>query len=105
VQALQIRIPAEIEFADLCLEREAETGDLLLDWEPIDEICDASEIEVEVFTEASEESLIALLLAWYAEHRRHGGESDQVMEMILAEMQAEQQYGIAAGRGGSGRLQ
>ncbi|HEB94308.1 MAG TPA: hypothetical protein ENI94_12785 [Gammaproteobacteria bacterium] len=93
----KIRIPADLQFSDLRLARDPETGDIEFDAEILREICEDNDLPF------SEEIVTSLMTAWYQHHRAQGGAPDQVMEQIIAEIEAEEITGVEI-RGGSGSL-
>lgn len=90
--AARITIPDGITFADLRLTRDTQTGEIEFDWAPIEAICAASGLDIELLR-ASEDNRAALLTSWYFEHRAHGGAPDPVQEDLLAEVVAEDARG------------
>lgn len=85
----RIIIPPEIRFADLRLSRDPHTLELEFDWQPIEAICTASQLDIKILRDQHEENVCGLIIAWYAEHRQAGGESDAVMEQIIREIRRE----------------
>lgn len=104
-QGTRITIPEGVTYADLKLTRDPATGDVDLDWAPIERICEASGIDPDVFREGPEDNVGGLLVAWYQEHRARGGAPDPVQEQILAEVGAEDALGAYRVQIGSGRQQ
>ena len=103
---LAIRIPADLDFAALCLRRDPVSRTLSFDWSPIERICEVSGADVEIFRARDEGNVAGLIVAWYGMHRRHGGAPDAVAEQLLAEVDAESRYGeINVQPGGSGEPQ
>ena len=94
---INITIPAEVDFSDLRLARDPVSGDISFEGDIVRSICDNNNLPFQVY------AINALLVAWYAHHRRHGGPPDPVMEQIIAEVEAEAVTGVAM-RGGTGRL-
>jgi len=79
----QIRIPSNLNFGKLNLSRDPVTGDIEFDAAAIRNICDDNNITM------TEDTITAIMVAWYRHHRQAGGEADTVMERLLAEMDAE----------------
>lgn len=104
-QAVRITIPDDLDYADLKLSRDAVTGAVEFDWTPIERICEASDLDVALFRDSTEDNLSALLVAWYSEHLARGGAPDAVQEQILAEVEAEDRLGAHRVQIGSGRPQ
>lgn len=89
---LQVRIPDDLPFSALKLARDAD-GTVSLDWTPIRRICAENGIDPEIFSDAPEDNVSALLVAWYSTHRARGGEPDPVADDLLAEVLAEDALG------------
>ena len=70
----------------------------LLEWG-----CEANDIDAETFL--TEDNMGALLKGWYQAHLASGGAPDQVQEQILAEVQAEDEFGLINVQEGPGTLQ
>lgn len=100
-----LRIPQGLRFADLKLSRHLVDGDVSFDWAPINAICEASDIDVAVFSHSDEDNVAGLIVAWYQVHREAGGEIDLVAEQLIAEVQAEGIKGQASVQNGPGTLQ
>ena len=100
-QLTRIIIPEGVTFADLKLARDPD-GALSFDWAPIEAICRASGLPVELYSEGPEDNVAGLLIGWYCAHLERGGAADPVAEDLLAEMRAEdaagQSYSRAPGR-------
>ena len=91
-KAIPIRIPADLPFSALGLTR-TPSGEMEFDWEPIRQICEASGIPVETFTESDEAHVVDLLVQWYRHHLAAGGEPDPTMADIIAETAIEDAHG------------
>lgn len=100
-QLTRIAIPDDISFADLRLGRDSD-GEVSFDWTPIERICAASGVPVELFRDGPEDNVAGLLMTWYRAHRAGGGALDPVAEDLIAEAAAEdaagQPYSHAPGR-------
>lgn len=83
-----VRVPDDLEFADLHLARHTD-GSIMFEWGPIERICEASDLDVALFRHAPEDNVGGLIAAWYVEHRHAGGEPDPVAEDLIAEIRAE----------------
>lgn len=90
---IKIKIPAGMDFAELRLARDPETGGVLFDWEPVERLCKINNLDIEVFRLAPEDNVAGLIVAWYAEHRAHGGEPDATAEELLVEVILEDERG------------
>ncbi len=84
-----IRIPENLKFSDLQLARDPHTGDISFDWTPIEQICEASGIDIAVFDDEDEDALSELIIAWYQAHLASGGAPDPVQEELIAEADEE----------------
>ena len=93
----EIRVPADTPFSALQLVRDPVTGDIEFDAEILQDICNDNGLPF------NEDIVTSLLVAWYNHHRSTGGAPDNVMEQIIAEIDAESITGIEI-RGGSGRI-
>lgn len=102
-QSIGIVIPEGIRFSDLKLERNQKTGKVSFDWVPIERICEASGVNVDVFKNGPENNVSELIVAWYSKHRKDGGEADPVQEMLLAEVMAEG-VSVSMANPGAGRV-
>lgn len=105
LKSFRVRIPDSIEFSALKLARDPVTGHVGFAWTPIEAICAASGIDVALFRDAPEDNVAGLIVAWYAEHRAHGGAQDLVAEQLLAEVQAEDALGAERVQAGPGTHQ
>lgn len=88
----QITIPDDVRFSDLHLARDPD-GHISFDWTPIERICSASGLDVGLLRDAPEDNVAPLIVAWYAEHLRNGGERDAVQDDLIAETAAEDAAG------------
>lgn len=91
-QLARVAIPDDVDFADLKLARD-DNGDLSFDWTPIERICAASGMPVELFRDGPEDNVGGLIMAWYRAHRDSGGPLDPVAEDLIAEVAAEDAAG------------
>jgi hypothetical protein len=101
--AKPIEIPVDISFEDLQLSRDPVTGVVAFDLEPVERVCEANDIDVDTFL--TDDNIGALLSAWYQAHRASGGALDPVQEQILAEVEAEDEFGLINVQEGPGTLQ
>ena len=88
----RITIPNGLSFAALKLKRERD-GDVSFDTAVIKRICDASGIDTEQILSAGEDAISGLIVAWYGEHRKRGGDPDPVADDLIAEALAEGERG------------
>lgn len=102
---LTISIPEGLAFESLRLSRDPITGDLSFDWAPVKSICAASNIDPEIFRLGDEDNIATLITAWYQSHRSNGGATDLVAEQIIAEVHAEDDFGLARVQRGPGTKQ
>jgi hypothetical protein len=91
-QMAKIAIPDDLTFSDLHLVRDLD-GSVSFDWAVIERICDTSNLAVEMFRDAPEDSVSGLIVGWYQSHRQHGGEPDPVAEDLITEVLAENSAG------------
>lgn len=91
-QAAKISIPDDVNFADLRLVRKPD-GAVGFDWAPIERICAASGVPIDLLRDGPEDNVAALIVGWYAAHRQAGGDVDLVAEDLLAEVRAEDAAG------------
>jgi hypothetical protein len=90
---MKITIP-DLNFSDLHLKRDCSTnGNIEFDWSLIEDICDASGIDIAEFRDAHEDNVSSLIHQWYAEHKAQGGAPDAVMEDIIIEAKLEEVFG------------
>lgn len=89
---LKISIPQNINFGDLELSRST-NGGITFNAETINAICNASGIDPKVFWESHEDNMAGLIIEWYANHLKNGGEHDHVADDLIAETMAEDQLG------------
>lgn len=83
------RIPDDLDFSALKLARDPSTGAVDFDWRPIESICIASGLDVDLFRSGPEDNAASLISAWYAEHLARGGARDATMDDLIAEAAAE----------------
>lgn len=93
-QVANISIPDTVSFADLKLARDAD-GMVSFDWHPIELICEASNLPVEILKEGPEDNVSGLIVAWYESHLASGGRRDPVADDIIGEVMIEDAAGQA----------
>lgn len=98
-----IEIPVDISFEDLQLSRDPVIGVVAFDLEPVERVCEANDIDADTFL--TDDNIGALLGAWYQAHRASGGAPDPVQEQLLAEVEAEEEFGRMNVQEGPGTLQ
>lgn len=91
-QLTKIAIPDDVPFSSLRLGRDSD-GTVSFDWYPIERICEASGVTVDIFRDGAEDNVADLITTWYQIHRQNGGESDPVAEDLIAEVLAEEAAG------------
>lgn len=96
IRALKISIPQGVDFADLNLTRNAATGGVGFDWEPIKKVCAASGIDVAEFRDHHEDRVSELLINWYIAHIDQGGSRDPVADDLFIESIHELRTGNAS---------
>lgn len=92
-QLAPVVIPEGLDFAELKMARDSATGDVSFDWGPIERICEASNLALELFTRGPEDNVAGLVTAFYQEHLARGGAPDPVQEDLIAEADAEDAHG------------
>lgn len=88
----KICIPDDVRFSDLQLSRDAD-GAVSFDWTPIERICAASGVDIDLLREGPEDNASALIVNWYYAHLAAGGDRDPVQDDLLAEVLAEDAAG------------
>jgi len=91
-QLANITIPDTVNFSDLKLARDSD-GMVSFDWLPVEEICKASNVPVEILKDGPEDNVSSLIIAWYESHLASGGQRDPVADDIIGEAIIEQQHG------------
>lgn len=91
-QLEKVSIPDDLDFSDLRLARDP-NGGVSFDWAVIERICEASNLQVEMFRDAPEDNVAGLIVGWYNEHLQSGGASDPVAEDLISEVLAENDAG------------
>ena len=90
---MKITIP-DLDFSELHLTGDSSTdGNIGYDWSLIEEICDASGIDISEFRDENKDHVSSLIHQWYSEHRARGGAQDRVMEDIIIEAKLETVFG------------
>ncbi|KTC68997.1 hypothetical protein Lbir_2191 [Legionella birminghamensis] len=93
MKAIQINIPADIHFSQLTCKR-LPTSNLLFNWEPIEALCKANNMDIGFFKETNEENVVDLIWDWYFQCR-NDGVIDSTMEEMINEVATEEQRGQA----------
>lgn len=91
-QATTISIPEGVSYSDLKLTRDADGG-VSFDWSPIERICAASGLDVELYRTGPEDHVCQLITHWYNAHVAAGGERDPASDDLIAEVQIEDAHG------------
>jgi hypothetical protein len=78
-------------FSELHMTRDNEN--IGYDWSLIEDICDASGIDISEFRDENGNNISGLIYQWYSEHRARGGAPDPVMEDIIVEAKLETTFG------------
>ena len=89
MKKITIDIPDHVSFGDLNVTR-TEAG-LSLNWDIIHEIYKSSFISLEEFQRIIEGNIVAFILDWYTLHRYQSGETHQVMESLIQEIEFDKQ--------------
>ena len=92
--AVQTKIifPPGVEFSDLRLCRDA-AGRVTFEWRPIAAICEASGLELTLFSEGPEDNVASLMVHWYHQHLANGGARDAIQDELIAETIFEDHHG------------
>jgi hypothetical protein len=92
MSAATITIPDGVRFSDLRLTRDPD-GQVSFDWAPVELICAASGLDIEIFRAGPEDNVAGLLVAWYAAAREAGEPPDPVQDDLITETLLENAYG------------
>ena len=92
MSAFAITIPDGVRFADLRLARDPD-GHVSFDWRPVELICAASGLDIEVFRAGPERNVAGLLAVWYLVARAEGEPPDPVQDDLITETLFENAYG------------
>ena len=82
-------IPPGLDFATLELALDPHSGDISFNWEPLEQICEASGIDLDALMEESEDALSELITAWYEAHIEAGGAPDDIQERLMREAEED----------------
>ena len=93
MRQLRVTIPDGVEFADLCLARDGNDGQVRFKIAPIEAICEASDLDLGEILQDPQPLVGLLIAAWYAAHRERGGAPDPVQEDLLEETRLEEALG------------
>jgi len=88
-KSVKVKIPDSITFADLRLMR-SDNGGLLLDFNVLDRICEASGLLPTHFRDSHADNVADFIVSWYVAHRKAGGDPDEVADELIAEMTEEE---------------
>jgi hypothetical protein len=91
------------EFTRLQLARDPRTGYISYSRDAIAKILRDRDITAAVL--GDEESVSELLIGWYMAHRTAGGDANPVMEQLISEVMAEDEFGQDSIQRGSHRPQ
>jgi len=83
-----LAVPSTVRWSHLHLSR-LPSGEVAFDWAPIEALCAANGLDVEVFRAQHEDNVAGLLTAWYRAHRANGGDADPVMDALIVEAWAD----------------
>ncbi|MGH8761948.1 MAG: hypothetical protein ACREUR_01805 [Nitrosospira sp.] len=96
---MKLIIPEYINLSELKLGGSSSTdGNIEFDWALIEDICNASGIDISEFLDSYEDNACGLIHQWYAEHKARGGEDDPVMEDMIATAKIEEMLDGLDGR-------
>ena len=94
------KLATSIPFPDLRLQR-ADDGTISYDINVLQNLCAENGINADLIA-SSEDNVSELLIAWYVSWRRSGGDADQTMEQLLAEISTEDEHGLINVQRGGG---
>jgi hypothetical protein len=92
VRQLCVTIPDGVDFADLCLSRDVDDGQVRFRIAPIEAICEASDLNLDDILQGPQ-PLVVLIAAWYRVHIAQGGTPNPVQEDLLEETCLEEEHG------------
>lgn len=95
---IKIKIPEDVSISDLRMSR-SKTG-IQFRWEPIEKICQASGVDVDLFKKQTEENVCGLIIEWYTLHLSVGGDRDPVIDDLTRETVLEGLYGVGVSHEG-----
>ena len=103
---IDIAIPDGVCFADLQLRWNHSTGDLDYESRVMSTIMRWNGLDAESLLNCSNARAIAglVLAIWYGAHRRGGGPRDRMMEQLIAEADAQKEFGEGRVQHGFGLL-
>lgn len=83
-EVISFCIPDDLQWADLKLALDEDSGELRFDGRVITRICQASGVHPDqLLASGNAEDVCALIGAWYRVHRARGGKADPLQEMRL----------------------
>jgi hypothetical protein len=88
---MKIIIPENISFADLKLARNSST--VTFDMEIVQAVCDASNIDIAIFTQSHEDNIAEFIVRWYFAHLKQGGDRDPIADDLMTESDFEYSHG------------
>ena len=85
--------PQGVDFSALNLRRDTTTGAISFDWEPIDQICEASGLPRDWARQDAENRASGIMVAWYVSYLEQGGNRDAVADELFSEAFIEMAHG------------
>jgi hypothetical protein len=93
MRQLCVTIPAGVEFADLCMSRDVDDGQVRFKVAPIEAICEASALDLGEILQGPQPLVGLLIAAWYTAHLQRGGLPDPVQEDLMEEVRLQEEHG------------
>ena len=82
-----LSVPEALDFADLGLWHDQDTGHVQFNWSAVHELADYNQLDRAIF--ANPDNVGALIAAWYQAHLLNGGDKDMAAERMFNAVAAE----------------
>lgn len=82
-----LSVPETLDFADLGLWHDQDTGAIQFNWSAIHELAEHNQINRSVFDNS--DNVATLIVTWYAAHLQNGGTKDMAAERMFSAVKAE----------------
>lgn len=90
---MKLSVPDDLDFSDLHLTHNSETGAISFDWASIRRLADYNSLDMTIFD--TPDNVGGLIAAWYGAHCANGGDPDPVAEkMFNAVVAGEMAYPV-----------
>ncbi len=76
-----LSVPETLDFADLGLWHDQDTGAIQFNWSAVHELADHNQINRSVFDNS--DNVATLIVTWYAAHLQNGGAKDMAAERMV----------------------